>query len=45
MRAVYEEAYDGLVLLNSVNDLRQLERIPSLRLHHLTADRQGQRAF
>jgi len=45
MRTIYEEAYDGLSLLNSVSDLRQLEQIPSLRLHHLTADRQGQRAF
>ena len=45
MLEIYEEAYDGLVLLNSVSDLRQLERIPSLKLHHLTADRQGQRAF
>jgi hypothetical protein len=45
MLEFYEEAYDGLVLLNSVSDLRQLEKIPSLKLHHLTADRQGQRAF
>ena len=45
MLEIYEEAYDGLALLNSVSDLRQLERIPSLKLHHLTGDRQGQRAF
>ncbi len=45
MLEIYEEAYDGLVLLNSVSDFRQLEKIPSLKLHHLTGDRQGQRAF
>jgi plasmid maintenance system killer protein len=45
MLEIYEEAYDGLALLNSVNDLRQLEKVPSLKLHHLTGDRKGQRAF
>lgn len=45
MLAIYKEAYDGLVLLNSINDLRQLEKMPNLKLHHLTGDRQGQRAF
>jgi plasmid maintenance system killer protein len=45
MFSIYEEAYDGLTLLNSISDLRQLERIPNLKLHHLTGNRQGQRAF
>lgn len=42
---IWEIAYDGLSLLNSIIDLRQLERVPSLRLHKLKGKRQNQRAF
>jgi proteic killer suppression protein len=43
--AIWEIAYDGLSLLHSITDLRQLERVPGLRLHKLKGDRQKQRAF
>ena len=43
--AIWEIAYDSLVLLHSITDLRQLERVPGLRLHKLKGDRKEQRAF
>jgi proteic killer suppression protein len=43
--AIWETAYDGLNLLNSIADLRQLEQVPGLRLHKLKGKRQNQRAF
>ena len=42
---VWELAYDGLVLLHSISDLKQLEKVPALRLHKLLGNRQNQWAF
>jgi len=45
MLAIYELAWESLNLLNSITELKQLEKIPGLNLHDLLGDRSGQKSF
>jgi hypothetical protein len=45
MLAIYELAWESLSLLDSIIELKQLEKIPGLNLHDLIGDRSGQKSF
>ena len=45
MLATYEIAWESLNLLDSITELKQLEKVPGLNLHNLSGDREGQKSF